>query len=176
MQLRRPARRALLVVHVAVSVSWLGLTAGLLALGATGFTAGATEAAAAAYRAMQVLTDDLVLPVAAASLASGVVLALGTHWGLARHRWVLTKFWLTLLAVGLTVLALRPGIARLAAAAAAGHPAPDPGLLVAPAVASALYLFLTAISVLKPWGRTTRGGRPRGARSAGVRERVGVPS
>ncbi|MFF2805910.1 DUF2269 domain-containing protein [Streptomyces sp. NPDC058000] len=176
MQLRRPARRALLVVHVAVSVSWLGLTAGLLTLGVTGFTAGATETAAAAYRAMRVLTDDLVLPVAVASLASGVVLSLGTHWGLARHRWVLTKFWLTLLAVGLTVLALRPGIARLAATAAAGHPAPDPGLLVAPAVASALYLFLTAVSVLKPWGRTKRGGRPRGARSAGGRERVGVPS
>ncbi|GGX06010.1 DUF2269 domain-containing protein [Streptomyces noursei] len=176
MQLSRPVRRALLVVHVAVSVSWLGLTAGLLTLGLAGFTAGSAETAVAAYRAMGVLTDFLVLPVAAASLASGVALSLGTHWGLARHRWVLTKFWSTLLAVGLTLLALRPGIAGLAAAAATGRPAPDPGVLVAPAVASALYLFLTAVSVLKPWGRTRRGGRPRGARSAGNRERAGAPS
>ncbi|MEW1673624.1 DUF2269 domain-containing protein [Streptomyces noursei] len=164
MQLSRPARRALLVVHVAVSVGWLGLTTGLLALGLTGFTTDAPQTAAGAYGAMRILTDYLVLPVAVLSLASGVLLALGTPWGLARHRWVLTKFWLTLPAVGMTVLALRPGIDRLAAAAAAGHPAPDPGLLVAPAVSCVLYLFLTAVSVLKPWGRTRRGGRPHGTR------------
>ncbi|MCK7623346.1 DUF2269 domain-containing protein [Streptomyces sp. RS10V-4] len=162
MPLRRPVRRALLVLHVAVSVSWLGLTAGLCALGVAGFTASSAATAAAAYRAMGILTDLVVLPVALLSLAGGVALALGTHWGLARHRWVLTKFCLTVPAVALTVLVLRPGLARLAAAAAAGRPAPEPGLLVAPAVASALYLFLTAVSVLKPWGRTRRGGRPRG--------------
>ncbi|MER6048487.1 DUF2269 domain-containing protein [Streptomyces sp. NPDC001793] len=176
MPLSRPVRRALLVAHVAVSVGWLGLSTGLLALGITGFTAGSAAAAAGAYRAMRVLTDFLVLPVALASLASGVVLSLGTHWGLARHRWIVTKFWLTLAAVALTVCALRPGVAGLAAAAAAGRPASDPGLLAAPAVSSALYLFLTALSVLKPWGRTRRGGRPRGARSAGGRERAGAPS
>ncbi|MCE4943381.1 DUF2269 domain-containing protein [Streptomyces albulus] len=163
MQLSRPARRALLVVHVAVSVGWLGLTTGLLALGLTGFTTDAPQTAAGAYGAMRILTDHLVLPVAVLSLASGVLLALGTPWGLTRHRWVLSKFWLTLPAVGMTVLALRPGIDRLAAAAA-GHPAPDPGLLVAPAVSCVLYLFLTAVSVLKPWGRTRRGGRPHGTR------------
>ncbi|MYT32419.1 MULTISPECIES: hypothetical protein [unclassified Streptomyces] len=176
MPLSRPLRRALLVVHVAVSVGWLRLSAGLLALGITGSTAGSAAAAAGVYRAMRILTDFLVLPVALASLAGGVVLSLGTHWGLARHRWIVTKFRLTLAAVGLTVCALRPGTAGLAAAAVAGRPASDPGLLATPAVSSARYLFLTAISVLKPWGRTRRGGRPRGARPAGNRERTGIPS
>ncbi|MFK0289122.1 DUF2269 domain-containing protein [Streptomyces sp. NPDC090442] len=176
MQLRRPARRALLVAHVACSVGWLGLTAGLFVLGVTGFTAASAPTAEVAYRAMRLLIDHLVLPVALASLASGWVLALGTPWGLTRYRWVLTKAWLTPPALLLTVLALRPGVARLAAAAAAGHPASDVGLLVAPGVASALYLFLTALSVLKPWGRTTRGGRPRGARPTGGRARTGVAS
>ncbi|MEU7177152.1 MULTISPECIES: hypothetical protein [Streptomyces] len=34
----RPARRATLVVHIAVSVGWFGLTLGLLALSINGYT------------------------------------------------------------------------------------------------------------------------------------------
>ncbi|MEU8780597.1 DUF2269 domain-containing protein [Streptomyces sp. NPDC048637] len=168
-QLSRPARRAVLVLHVAVSVSWLGLTLGLLTLGITGYTTGSPEMATVAYRAMKIFGDWLVLPVAFASLVTGLVLSLGTAWGLARHRWVLVKFWLTLLTVLLSVFSLRPGINHLAAEAAAGTPAPDISLAVAPAVATATYLFITAISVLKPWGPTARGSRLREAQSAEAR-------
>ncbi|MFI6765706.1 DUF2269 family protein [Streptomyces sp. NPDC050355] len=168
-QLRRPARRALLVLHVAVSVSWLGLTLGLLTLSVTGFTTGSPEMAAVAYRAMKIFNDWLVLPIALATLVSGLVLSLGTPWGLARHRWVFIKFWLTLVTVLLTVFSLSPGIDQLAAEAAAGSPTPDFHLVVAPAVATATYLFITAISVLKPWGMTTRGRRLRAAQSTGTR-------
>nr|WP_258045207.1 hypothetical protein [Streptomyces sp. SM11] len=38
--LKRPVRRGILVAHVAVSVSRLGLTVGLLALGLTSFLTG----------------------------------------------------------------------------------------------------------------------------------------
>lgn len=168
-QLSRPARRALLVLHIAVSVSWLGLTLGLLALSVTGYTTGSPDMAAVAYRAMKIFGDWLILPVALVSLVSGLVLSLRTAWGLARHRWVYVKFWLTLLTVLLSVFSLRPGINDLAAEAAAGTPHPDVNLVVAPAVATATYLFLTAISVLKPWGLTRRGSRLREAHSAGAR-------
>ncbi|MGP8300470.1 DUF2269 domain-containing protein [Streptomyces inhibens] len=168
-QLSRPARRALLVLHVAVSVSWLGLTLGLLTLSVTGCTTGSPEMAAVAYRAMKIFGDWLVLPIALLTLVSGLVLSLGTAWGLARHRWVYLKFWLTLLTVLLSVFSLRPGINHLAAEAAAGTPTPDINLVVAPAVATATYLFLTAISVLKPWGLTKRGSRLREAQSAEAR-------
>ncbi|MGW2630284.1 DUF2269 domain-containing protein [Streptomyces chattanoogensis] len=160
-QLSRPARRAVLVVHVAVSVGWLGLTLGLLALGITGYTTASPDTAAVAYRAMKIFADWLILPVALIALVSGLVLSLGTAWGLARHRWVYVKFWLTLVTVLLSVFSLRPGIDHLAAQAAAGTPAPDIGLLIAPAVATATYFFITAVSVLKPWGRTKRGSRLR---------------
>lgn len=131
-QLSRPARRAVLVVHVAVSVSWLGLTLGLLTLGITGHTTGSPEMTTVAYRAMKIFGDWLVLPIAFASLVSGLVVSLGTAWGLARHRWVVVKFWLTLVTVLLSVFSLRPGINHLAAEAAAGTPAPDISLVVAP--------------------------------------------
>ncbi|MGW3007224.1 DUF2269 domain-containing protein [Streptomyces sp. NPDC001219] len=168
-QLSRPARRAVLVLHLAVSVSWLGLTLGLLALGITGYTTGSPETATVAYRAMKIFSDWLVLPLAFGSLVSGLVLSLGTAWGLTLHRWVVVKFWLTLVTVLLSVFSLRPGINRLAAEAAAGSPAPDISLVIAPSVATATYLFLTALSVLKPWGLTGRGSRLRAARSAEAR-------
>ncbi|MET9656114.1 DUF2269 domain-containing protein [Streptomyces sp. NPDC006510] len=159
--LKRSARRSLLVAHVAVSVSWLGLTVGPLTLGMAAFSTADPATAQAATRAMKIFGDWLVVPVALSSLFSGLLLALGTPWGLARHRWVWTKFWLTLITVALSVFSLRPGIDEAAARGAV-----DIDLVVAPSVATATYLFITAISVLKPWGPTRRGHRLR--RSAGA--------
>ncbi|MGW0546890.1 DUF2269 domain-containing protein [Streptomyces altiplanensis] len=159
--LSRPARRALLVTHVAASVGWLGLTVGLLALGTTAWTTGSAAMTRAAYTSMKVFGDWLVTPVALLSLTTGLVLSLGTPWGLARHRWVWVKFWLTLVTGAATIFVLRPGIS---AAAALGIP--DSNLVAAPAVASTAYSFMTAISVLKPWGLTRRGRRLRAAFSS----------
>jgi hypothetical protein len=55
--LKRPVRRGVIVAHVAVSVSWLGLTVGLLALGLTAFLTGDPATADAATRAMKVFGD-----------------------------------------------------------------------------------------------------------------------
>lgn len=167
--LKRPVRRGVLVAHVAVSVSWLGLTVGLLTLGLTAFLTGDPATASAATRAMKVFGDWLVVPVALLSLVSGLVLALGTPWGLARHRWVWIKFWLTLITTGLSVFSLRPGID-----AAVADEVVDINLVIAPSVATATYLFITAISVLKPWGLTRRGRRLR--ISASSAKSVDAPS
>ncbi|GGI96006.1 DUF2269 family protein [Streptomyces brasiliensis] len=162
MKLSRPARRASLVVHVAASACWLGLTLGLLALGITATTTGSAVTVEASVRAMKLFADWLLLPVAFLTLVSGLVLSLGTHWGLARHRWVCVKFWLTSATAAATVLALRPGVNSAVAAVAAGGPLPDAGdVLFGPVVSLSAYVFMTAISVLKPWGTTRRGRRLR---------------
>ncbi|MFJ8717667.1 DUF2269 domain-containing protein [Streptomyces violaceus] len=161
-KLSRPARRAVLVVHVTASASWLGLTLGLLALGTTTATTGSAVTVEASVRAMRLFADWLLLPVAFLTLLSGLVLSLGTPWGLARHRWVCTKFWLTLATTTATVFALRPGVNSAVAAVAAGGPLPDAGdVLFGPVVSLSAYVFMTVISVLKPWGLTRRGRRLR---------------
>ncbi len=53
-----------------------------------------------------------MVPVALLALVTGLVLALGTPWGLARHRWVWTKFWLTLITTGLSISSCAPGSTR----------------------------------------------------------------
>ncbi|MFE2353707.1 DUF2269 domain-containing protein [Streptomyces parvulus] len=162
MKLSRPARRALLVVHVVASAGWLGLTLGLLALGLTAVTTASPAALEAGVRGMKLFADWLLPPLALLTLLSGLVLALGTHWGLARHRWVFTKFWLTLATTAATVLALRPGVDGAVTAVAAGESLPDAGdVLFGPVVSLTAYVFMTVISVLKPWGPTRRGRRTR---------------
>ncbi|MFE5815283.1 DUF2269 domain-containing protein [Streptomyces sp. NPDC056479] len=163
-KLSRPARRAALVVHVVASASWVGLTLGLLALGITAAGTGSAVTVEASVRAMKLFADWLLLPVAFLTLVSGVVLSLGTQWGLARHRWVYVKFWMTLATATATVFALRPGVNSAVAAVAAGGPLPDAGdVLFGPIVSLSAYVFMTVISILKPWGLTKRGRRLRAA-------------
>ncbi len=126
-KLSRPARRAPLVVHVAASAGWLGLTLGLLALGATAATTGSAVTVEASVRAMKPFADWLLPPLAFLTLLGGLLPALGTPWGPARHRWVHTKFWLTLATTAATVFALRPGVNSAVSAVAAGEALPDAG-------------------------------------------------
>ncbi|MEU6544022.1 DUF2269 family protein [Streptomyces sp. NPDC046859] len=161
-RLSRPARRGFLVVHVVASAGWLGLTLGLLALGTTAATTGSAAAVEASVRAMKLFADWLLLPLALLTLVSGLVLALGTPWGLARHRWVYTKFWLTLGTTAATAFVLRPAVNAAVAEVAAGGSLPDTGdVLMGPVVSLSAYVFMTVISVLKPWGLTRRGRRRR---------------
>jgi hypothetical protein len=160
LRLSRRARRAVLTLHVVVSVGWLGLDLGLLALGVTGLTTDDPETIRAAYLSMDVFADVLIIPISLTALLSGVVLSLGTHWGLVRHYWVLAKFVLTLIAATASTFALRGSIAE-AADRVSGVPLSevDPGpvgvsLVFAPTVALTLYVIMTALSVYKPWGRT----------------------
>ncbi|MEW2220909.1 DUF2269 domain-containing protein [Streptomyces sp. NPDC006990] len=158
-QLSRRARRGTLVLHVCSSAGWLGMTLCLLALGLTAALTGSGPAAEASYRSMKVFADWLLAPLALVTLASGVLLSVGTRWGLARYWWVWIKFWLTLAATLASVLLFRTRIDSTVADVAAGRPVLPYELVIPPLVSLSAYTFMTVISVLKPWGRTRRGRR-----------------
>jgi uncharacterized membrane protein len=114
---------------------------------------------------MRILGDALVIPLSGLSLASGLVLALGTPWRLFQYRWITVKFWLTLAAATASVFALTARL-REAADLATAHPADSIAdmhlglarynMVIVPAVALTLYLATVTLSVLKPWGRRAR--------------------
>jgi hypothetical protein len=167
-RLPQPLRKAVLVLHVASSVAWLGLSLGLLALAATGLTTSDPQLERSVYLGANVLGQILVGPISLTAFTTGVVLALGTKWGLVQHKWVLVKFVLTAVPVVLTFISLRPGLSALAASAAsatdaeliAQAPTEDAiNMVVAPSVATTMYLTSTILSVTKPWGRTPWGRR-----------------
>ncbi len=105
MRLLSPSlRRLALTVHIVVAVGWLGAVVAFLALAVTGLVGSAAQTVRAAYLAASVITGAVIVPVSLAALLSGLVMALGTPWGLVRHYRVLVKFLLTVVAVARLLL------------------------------------------------------------------------
>jgi hypothetical protein len=97
----RPALRKLaLAVHLSTSVGWIGAVAGYLALDVTVATSDDPLVVRAAWMAMGLIASLVIIPLALTSLVTGLVMALGTKWGLFRHWWVLISFLLTVGATG----------------------------------------------------------------------------
>ena len=129
--------------------------------------------AQAAYRSMAIFRQGVIQPLAVAALVTGIVLSLGTKWGLFRHTWIVVKLVLTVATILNGMLNLGPAVQRaiaLTANASAGSPrtwARRPWWRwLVPGVNVLMLGAATAISVYKPWGRLGRGrsGGPDGPR------------
>ncbi|ALG11408.1 hypothetical protein [Kibdelosporangium phytohabitans] len=157
-RLGKDVRKVWLIVHIAAAGAWLGMD---LVLGVLIFTAMWTSDPQTLSVAMQALELFAVWPLiitGVACLISGVVLGLGTKYGLVRYWWVFVKLVLNILLVLLVVFALRPGVHE-AAELGRSLLATRPGDMVYPPIVStAAVLFATVISVLKPWGRLRKDG------------------
>ncbi|MGH3803010.1 MAG: hypothetical protein ACRDTD_23345 [Pseudonocardiaceae bacterium] len=162
-RLSRRARAALLTVHVAVSVGWLGLDGALVALEVTGLSAGDPLVQGGIAAAMGALASWVLIPVVFISLVSGLVLALSTPWGLVRHWWVLAKCGIAVALTATGLLLMLPRLDQIVAAE--GEPVQMQTLL-ARSLALVLLLAATGISVIKPWGKTPHG---RAVQAAGKR-------
>jgi hypothetical protein len=92
-------RQFALTAHVTFSVGWIGAVAAFLALAVAGLTSQDAQMVRAAYLAMDLTIRFVIVPLAIASLLTGLVQSLGTPWGLFRHYWVLVKFLLTVVAI-----------------------------------------------------------------------------
>lgn len=90
-RLARPVRKAVVVLHVVTSVALLGEMWGLVVLNLTATLTSDTELAHSAYRLMERLIFGGGVPLSLTGLATGVVLALSSPWGLLRHYWVFLK-------------------------------------------------------------------------------------
>jgi hypothetical protein len=88
----------ILTAHITFSVGWIGAVAAFLALAITGLTSQDAQMERAAYTAMELTARFVIVPLAFASLLSGLIQSLGTPWGLFRHYWVLVKLSLTIFA------------------------------------------------------------------------------
>jgi hypothetical protein len=162
-RLSRTQRRLLITLHVALSVGWLGASMVMLTLAITARASQSGGPARSAYWAMHLLADVLLIPLSLSVLLIGLAVAATSPWGLLRHRWVLVKLIATCAAVTLSLLALpvMTGIAYRDATWHALGAERDAGtrLVIASSISVALYLSLTTISILKPWGPTARGRR-----------------
>lgn len=155
-------RRFTFTTHVTSSVGWLGAVIVFVVMAVVGLTSHNELTVRGAYLVMAPAAWFVLVPLAHASLLSGIVLSLGTTWGLFRHYWVLLKLLITLFAT--VILLIYMGTFRQMAGAAA-DPAVDLAFvrnaspMLHAVLALALLLVATWLGVYKPFGMTPYGMR-----------------
>jgi hypothetical protein len=158
-------RKFALTAHVSASVGWLGAVAGVLALAVAGLTSGDERTVRAAYLAMDLTGWFVLVPLALASLLTGLIQSMGTKWGLFRHYWVLVKLVINLVAT-IVLLVYTQTLGHLAEVAA--HTTASgrelavlqtPSVVLHAGAALLLLLLATALAVYKPRGVTRYGWR-----------------
>ena len=163
MGLKPGLRKLTLSVHLIVSVGWLGAVFAYLSLDLALATNTNVVTLRAAYVAMDVIVGTVIAPLAVASLLSGLVISLGTRWGLLRHYWVLISLTLTVLAVVVLLVETRV-IADYAATAVDPSTSTDQirslgNTLVHSVGGLIVLLVILVLNVYKPRGLTRYGWR-----------------
>ena len=154
-------RKLALTIHLTSSVGWIGAVVAYLALGVAAVTSSDAQTVRAAWTAMDLTGWWVIVPLAIAALATGLVMSVGTPWGLFRHYWVLISLALTVLCTVVLVLHM-PTVSAMAIRARSSDGADLRALggdLFHPGVGLLLLLAITVLNVYKPAGLTPYGWR-----------------
>ena len=158
-------RRAALTAHVIASVGWLGAVVAFLALAVVGLTSPDAETVRGAYLVMEPAAWFVLVPLAFASLATGIAQGLGTAWGVFRHYWVVFKLLINVVATVVLLsymetFAVMADLAADPASELAAVRSPSPVLHAGGALV--LLALATVLAVFKPRGLTPYGRRKGG--------------
>ena len=156
-------RKFALAAHIALAVGWIGAAAGYIALDVAAATSQDAQTLRAAYLAMELIAWYVVVPLALASLLTGLVMSLGTKWGLFRHYWVLISLLLTIVAT-VVLLVETQTISYFADIAADPTTSSDDlralgSTLVHSVGGTVVLLVILVLNVYKPRGMTRYGWR-----------------
>jgi hypothetical protein len=168
-------RKLWLTTHVMSSIGWFGAVAVFLTLALVGMTSQDRELVRAGYLAMQLAGWFAIVPFAALSLGSGMVLSLGTKWGLFRYYWVLLKLVITtgavfLLLVHTQAIDLLAGIAAKTTTLNAYPYGMQLKMVVTSGATVVVLTMLTGLAVYKPRGMTPYGQRKQNERGKEITE------
>ena len=150
-------RNFALAAHVTFSVGWLGAVVVFLALALIGLINPDAQIVRGAYLVMEPAAWFVLVPLAFASLLTGIVQSVGTPWGLVRHYWVLFKLLITLFATTVLLIYMETfrymaGMAADPSVALAVVRNPSPTLHAV--LAMLVLLVATVLAVYKPRGMT----------------------
>ncbi len=162
-------RKGVLVVHIVSAGVWIGIDVVMAVFIFTALLTADDTTKALCYQALELFAVWPLLTTGLVCLASGVVLGLGTKYGLMRYWWVTIKLVLNIVLTALVLVALRPEVIEAAEQGrrfAAGEPASlVVGNRIFPPIVSPIALLIAAVlAVFKPWGRIRK--RPATQRDA----------
>jgi hypothetical protein len=156
-------RKFTLAVHLTLSIGWIGAVAAYIALDVSAATSRDAQTLRGSYLGMELIAVKVIVPLAAASLVSGLLISLGTKWGLFRHYWVLISLVLTIAATA--VLLVETGTIRHFAHIAREPTTSAEGLralgstLVHSIGGSVVLIVILVLNIYKPQGMTPYGWR-----------------
>lgn len=154
-------RKFALTVHVTCSLGWAGAAVAYLAFGIAAGNSNDELLIRTSWLAMDLVGWYVIVPLAIASLLTGIVMSLGTRWGLLRHYWVLIALVLTILAAAVLLLHM-PTVSATADVARRVDDAGLHGLggdVIHPGLGVVVLLVVTVLNVYKPRGVTPYGRR-----------------
>ena len=137
-------------------MGWIGAAAGYLVLGVLAAMSEEPLTIRAAWIGMEVIGWQAVVPLGCLAFLTGLVMSLGTPWGLVRHYWVLFALVLTVLA--LTVLILH--MPTVTAGAELARTVDDRAVIALggdvlhPALGLVVLIVVAVLNVYKPRGVT----------------------
>jgi hypothetical protein len=154
-------RKLVLSVHLISSLGWIGAVIAYVALGIQAVVNRDPATVRGAWMAMDLVGWFVIVPLALSALVTGVVISLGTPWGLFRHYWVLISLALTLLAMAVLILHMpsvsaTAALARVADSSQLGQLGGDLGHAIGGLL---VLLMVTVLNVYKPQGLTPYGWR-----------------
>ena len=169
MMMRPRARKLTLSLHLAVSVGWIGTVVAYLALSVAAANSEDVQVIRAAWIGMDLIGWFVIVPLALASLLTGVMIAMGTRWGLIRHYWVVFSLVLTIVAT-VVLIQHMPGVSDLADVARRSSTGVDEfdahlfgqlkqGDFLHPGLGLVVLLLIQVLNVHKPAGLTRYGRR-----------------
>ena len=154
-------RKFALTAHITFSAGWIGGVVAYLTLGVAAVISKDTQTMRAAWIAMELIGWFALVPLALASLLTGIVMSLGTRWGLFRHYWTLISFVLTVFATVVLLLHM-PDVSHLTNVAKEAERASLESLggdLFHSGLGLVVLLVIQALNVYKPVGMTRYGWR-----------------
>jgi len=152
-----------MVMHLIIGIGWMGVDIALLVLLVTARTTDDAVRVASGFNAIRMIVPIAVPPLSLGVLATGLILGVGTRWGLIRYWWVLVKLLLSLIMTILVFVSLVPAVNRIAVLATTTTSADAvratlgalPTQLMFPPIVSFLMLGVAAVlSIFKPWNHT----------------------
>jgi uncharacterized membrane protein len=153
-------RKVALTAHITSTLSWLGAIAGFLALAIAALRSNDLHLVRSTYLAMELIGWYVLVPLCVASLLTGLIMSLGTTWGLFRHYWVVIKFVITVVSSVILFMYTQTldQLGELARDPALSIGALRNGSPVLHASGAILALLVnTILSVYKPRGMTAYG-------------------
>lgn len=150
----RAPRKALLVLHIVASVALLGEVWGLVVLNLTATLADDPVLAESAYQLMSRLVFLGGIPLSLTSLATGIILAVRSPWGLVRYYWVFVKLLLNVAVICVGMFLFTPEASATGVADGTLTPARQWEQVAVLSTQVVMLLTATTLAVFKPRKQT----------------------